>query len=117
MNDSSSGVEVRPVSGRRDFRTFLRFRWRIYLNDPQWVSPLLSEVAKVLDPAKHPFHAHAEVAYYLARRRGEVVGRIAASVNHRFNEFQFSTNDEFCGSHRRTGVWPACSASVSTSGG
>jgi GNAT superfamily N-acetyltransferase len=88
MNDSSSRVEVRPVSSRRDFRTFLRFPWRIYLDDPQWVPPLLSEVAKVLHRGKHPFHSHAEVAYYLARRRGEVVGRIAASINHRFNEFQ-----------------------------
>src|SRR5438552_8685079 len=31
---------------------------------------------------------HAEATYLLARRGGEVVGRISAHVDHRFNEFQ-----------------------------
>ena len=89
------GIEIRPVSGRRDFKAFLKLPWRIYREDPHWVPPLLSEVAKVLDRSKHPFHAHAEVEYYLARRRGEVVGRVAASVNHRFNEFQQTRIGDF----------------------
>jgi hypothetical protein len=87
MGDPKSGVEIRPVSGRQDMRAFLRLPWRIYRDDPQWVPPLLSEVEKVLDRSKHPFHAHADVEYYLACRDGNVVGRIAAVVNHRFNEF------------------------------
>jgi GNAT superfamily N-acetyltransferase len=51
------------------------------------VPPLLYEVRKVLDRSRHPFHAHADVEYFLARRQGRVVGRVAAFVNHRFNEF------------------------------
>ena len=95
MKGPASGVEIRPVSGRRDLRAFLRLPWRIYAEDPQWVPPLLSEVAKVLDRSKHPFHAHAEVEYYLARRNGEVVGRVAASVNHRFNDFHHARIGNF----------------------
>lgn len=41
----------------------------------------------LLDRRKHPFHQHADVAYFLAERGGEPVGRIAAVVNHRHNEF------------------------------
>jgi GNAT superfamily N-acetyltransferase len=84
------GVELRPVAGPADRRAFIRLPWRIYRDDPHWVPPLLLEVAKVLDPSRHPFHAHADVQYFLARRGRVVVGRIAVFVNHRFNEFHAS---------------------------
>jgi len=34
---------------------------------------------------KHPYHRHAKVTHFLARRLGESVGRISASINYRFN--------------------------------
>lgn len=34
----------------------------------------------------HPYHRHATVTHFLARRDGEVVGRISAAINHRFND-------------------------------
>jgi GNAT superfamily N-acetyltransferase len=81
------GVEVRGVEGRADLERFLKFPWKIYEGDPLWVPPLLSDVRAALDPAKHPFHQHADVALFLARRGRAVVGRIAAIVNRAHNEF------------------------------
>jgi ribosomal protein S18 acetylase RimI-like enzyme len=69
---------------------FLGLTRRIYRDDPHWVEPLRFELKNVLDRSKHPFHQHADVEYYLAHRDGEVVGRVAAFVNHRFNEFHES---------------------------
>ena len=43
--------------------------------------PLRRDVNELIDPAKHPFHQHATVELFLARRRGEIVGRIAAIHN------------------------------------
>ncbi|MBI4520454.1 MAG: N-acetyltransferase [Gemmatimonadetes bacterium] len=45
------------------------------------------DVKELLDRRKHPFHQHAEVAYFLAERDGRTAGRVAAVVNHRHNEF------------------------------
>src|SRR5688500_13774594 len=73
-------LEVSPVRSRADLNAFMKLPWRIYKHDPHWVPPLLSELKKVLDPNQHPFHQHAETALFLARRNGEVVGRISASV-------------------------------------
>jgi GNAT superfamily N-acetyltransferase len=87
MAETGASVDVHPVHGRGDLAAFIKLPWEIYRNDPQWVPPLLYEVRKVLDRSRHPFHAHADVEYFLARRQGRVVGRIAAFVNHRFNEF------------------------------
>lgn len=80
-------VEVRPVSGRDDLRRFIRLPWEIYRGDPNWVPPLLSDLEMVLDRRRHPYHQHADSEYFLAWRDGRVVGRIAATVNHRYNEF------------------------------
>jgi len=85
------GVEVRAVSGRADLERFLRLPWQIYADDPMWVPPLLSDVRAALDPAKHPYHAHAEVQCFLAWRGSSVVGRIAATVNRAHNEFHEDT--------------------------
>jgi GNAT superfamily N-acetyltransferase len=80
-------LEVVPVNSKADLKAFMRLPWQIYRNDPQWVPPLLAELAKVLDKRKHPFHQHADSAYFLARKDDQVVGRITASVNHLSNEF------------------------------
>ena len=44
-------------------------------------------VKELLDKAKHPFYGDAETQLYLARRDGEVVGRIAAIWNKAHNRF------------------------------
>jgi len=36
---------------------------------------------------EHPYHRYAEVTHFLAWRDGEVVGRVSAAINHRFNEY------------------------------
>jgi len=81
---------VAPVRDRRSLNQFIRLPWRIYADDAAWVPPLLSDVRKVLR-SDHPFHEHAETEYFLAFRDGEPVGRIAATVNHRYNTFHEST--------------------------
>jgi hypothetical protein len=83
----TAGVSVTPVAGRADLERFLRLPWRIYADDPHWVPPLLADVRTALDPKKHPFHQHADVATFLARRGRDVVGRIAAVVNRAHNSF------------------------------
>ncbi|HSL72814.1 MAG TPA: hypothetical protein VK864_21355 [Longimicrobiales bacterium] len=91
-----SGVlEVRAVANRRDLDRFIKFPWRIYENDPVWVAPLLGDVRRALDPVKHPFHQHADVACFLAWRGPDVVGRIAAIVNRRHNDFYHDTTGFF----------------------
>jgi GNAT superfamily N-acetyltransferase len=80
-------VCVAPVRGRKDLNRFLKLPWRIYQDNPTWVPPLLRDLKKLLDSRKHPFHQHADVQYFLAWCGEEVVGRIAAIVNHQYVKF------------------------------
>jgi GNAT superfamily N-acetyltransferase len=78
---------VREVAPGESLRPFMDLSWKINGRDPHWVPPLRMVLGALLDRRKHPFHQHADVAYFLAERGGEPVGRIAAVVNHRSNEF------------------------------
>ncbi|MEO6041918.1 MAG: N-acetyltransferase [Croceibacterium sp.] len=73
-----ASVSVEPVAGKRDFNGFIDFAYEINRDDPSWVPPLRGEVVELLTPGKNPFHEHAKVQLFLARRGGAVVGRISA---------------------------------------
>src|SRR6267143_6234118 len=85
-----SGIEVSKISSRQERDAFIKFPWRIYRNDPAWVPPLIIERREFLDRSKHPFYQHGDAALFLARRNGEIVGRIMASDDPRYNELQQS---------------------------
>jgi GNAT superfamily N-acetyltransferase len=79
---------IQPVESIDDRRAFVSLPWRVYQDDPYWVPPLMSERLTFTDPKQHPFFDHAEVEFFLAWRGDEVVGTIAAFINHRHNDFQ-----------------------------
>ncbi len=70
-------IEVTRVRSGRDRRTFRRFPYELYRGDAVWVPPLRRDVKFTLSE-QNPFWRHAEGALFLARRDGEVVGRVAA---------------------------------------
>lgn len=80
-------ISVQPVTTKADFKAFFEFPWVLYQDDPNWVPPLLSIRRELLDKEKNPAWDYLEGDYFLARRGDEVVGTIAAFVNHRHNEF------------------------------
>jgi GNAT superfamily N-acetyltransferase len=91
-----SDVEVTPVRTSAERTAFIRLTYSIYKGDPNFVPHLEMERRDFMDPRKHPFFEFGQVEFFLARRAGKVVGRIAAVSNPRYNEFQ-GTNAGFFG--------------------
>lgn len=81
-------VTIRKISSAQEKRRFVRMMWDIYRNDPNWVPPLEMDRMKLIDEKKNPFYTHAETGWWLAEQGGNVVGRIAAIVNHNYNKAQ-----------------------------
>jgi len=79
-------IDIQPVATKKDVETFIRFPWAIYKDYPQWVPPLLMDRRKLMDREKNPFYKHSKAEFFLARRNGEVVGRIGAIINHNHNK-------------------------------
>lgn len=84
---AAKSVQVEPVRSAVDRDRFIRFQYDLYRNDRNFVPPLQMERRDFLDPAKNPFFLHAEVDLFLARRNGEIVGRVAAVNDRNFNAF------------------------------
>jgi GNAT superfamily N-acetyltransferase len=82
-----AGVEIRPVRSRGDLRRFIKFPFRLYRDEPNWVPPLIADRLQFFDIQKNPFYRSADVALFMAWRGTRPVGRIAACVNHDYNEF------------------------------
>jgi GNAT superfamily N-acetyltransferase len=78
-------IKVDRVASRADRDAFIKFPWEIYRNDPAWVPPLLLERKEFLNRKKHPFFEHGDAALFLARRDGQIVGRIMASDDPNYN--------------------------------
>jgi len=81
-----SPIDIVKVQKRRDLAEFIRFPWKVYAGNPCWVPPLIVDMKDKLNRRSHPFFAHAEADYFLARQGGETVGRIAAIVDRNHNE-------------------------------
>ena len=82
-----SQIEIIPVTDAATMRHFIRVPWTIYRHDPFWVPPLLAEMKKLFDRSRHPFFKHSRADFFLARRSGKYVGRIAAILNNNHNRF------------------------------
>lgn len=80
-----SQIEISPVESAADRNAFIKFQWEIYRDDPAWVPPLILERKQFLDRQKHPFYRHGDAALFLARRGGNIVGRIMASDDPKYN--------------------------------
>jgi hypothetical protein len=78
---SDGQIVIAPVGGKADVGEFIELAYRLNGSDPNWVPPLRSEVYKLITPGKNPFHEHARMQLFLARRNGKVVGRISAHID------------------------------------
>jgi GNAT superfamily N-acetyltransferase len=74
-------LELELVRDPRRSKDFLNLPWRVNADDPDWVPPLRMALDKLLNRARYPFFNHGDAAFFLARREGEPVGRIAAIEN------------------------------------
>jgi len=90
-NPSVTPVRVVPITTDAQWKEFLDVPSRVYQNDPNWVPPLRSSIAKQLAPT-HPFRQYGELQGFLAYQTGanggkeQAVGRVVAAVNQRLIE-------------------------------
>jgi GNAT superfamily N-acetyltransferase len=93
---SSPGkLTVRPVRGRRDMTRFIKLPFALHRDHELWVPPLISERRRFLDRRKNPYFEHAEAEYFVCERDGELVGRITAQIDTRWDEFQGGNDGMF----------------------
>jgi len=74
---------------------FVKFHYTLYKNCPQWVPPFLVDVNMMLNRNKHPFYEHSDADFFVARRDGQIVGRVAVMENKPYNRVHESRQGVF----------------------
>ena len=89
-------LSVRPVVSKGDLKRFIELPYRLRRDDPQWVPPLRFERRQFLDRRRNPWFEHAEAELFLCTRPdGQVVGRISAHIDSRWDEYRGGNDGMF----------------------
>ncbi len=79
-------VSVSQISTSKEMRAFVRFNYELYKDCPYAVPDLLEDTLETFDARRNPAFRFCQAAFFLARREGRIVGRVAAIINTRANE-------------------------------
>lgn len=78
-------VEIKKVTSKADLKTFIRFNYHLYKDNPYSVPDLYEDMLDTFNPKKNGAYEFCEAELFLAYRDGEVVGRVACLINHKAN--------------------------------
>jgi GNAT superfamily N-acetyltransferase len=79
-------ITIKKVRDKALLKKFVYFNINLYKGCEQYVPPLIYDEFATLNKEKNPAFDHCEAEYFLAYKNGEIVGRIAAIINHKANE-------------------------------
>ena len=81
-----SSIEIKKVESRYDLKKFIEFHYDLYEGNPYDVPNLYTDDVNTLRKDKNAAFEFCEAEYYMAFKDGNMVGRVAAIINHRANE-------------------------------
>jgi len=87
VESSPKSNSVTYITTDVEKKEFINFPYSHYEEDQYWVPPLLMEQKKLLNTKKNPFYKNAEIALFNAEHEGKPAGRLAAIIDHRYNDF------------------------------
>ncbi|MCK5846883.1 MAG: hypothetical protein KAG84_05555 [Bacteroidales bacterium] len=79
-------ITIKTVSEKSDYKKFIDFQFKLYKNSEMWVAPIKDDEIKAMKADSNPSFAFCDAEFWLAEQDGEVVGRIGAIINHKYNE-------------------------------
>lgn len=83
----SDNIEIVEVSSESDKKKFIEFPYELYKGNSYWVEPLRFDVKNNLSEKKNPFYNHSKLKLWMAKKNGEIIGRIAGIINDNHNKF------------------------------
>ena len=88
-------IEQVDTTAKDQVNRFIRIPFRLYAKTPQWVPPILIDMNGVMNRQKHPFYEHSTGDFFIARRDGRDVGRIAVFENRPYNQYHDKRRAQF----------------------
>jgi hypothetical protein len=79
-------IEKLDTESKPQVKAFVEYPFKLFAGCSQWVPPFIVDVNKMLNRKVHPLHEHSDVDFFLAKRDGEIVGRVAVVENKPYNK-------------------------------
>jgi len=79
-------ITIKEVKSNLDSWRFTEFPNKLYKNVEPFVPALSLDERTVFNPKKNPMFEYYDAIRFLAYKDGEIVGRIAGLINHKWNE-------------------------------
>ncbi len=79
-------IEIKKVVSRKELDQFIQLHYDLYKNCPYDAPNLYSDEVRTLSKDKNAAFHFCDADYFLAYKDGQVVGRVAAIINRRYNE-------------------------------
>ncbi len=79
-------IRIVEVTSQEQIKTFARFPFQIYKNNPNWVPYIIADEMKALKRDTNPAYEFCDASFWLAYRGNDCVGRIGAIINRLYNE-------------------------------
>ena len=86
LRKKMSSIEIRKVTDKKGLKAFIELHYELYKGSPYDAPNLYTDELNTLSKDKNAAFEFCEAEYYLAYKDGRLVGRVAAIVNHRYNE-------------------------------
>ena len=79
-------VQIQVASSKKEMKIFARFGNKMYKDNKFYVPSMPLDDLNTFDKEYNAAYEFSEAEFYLAYKDGEVVGRVAAIINHKANE-------------------------------
>jgi len=79
-------LEIIELDGKKRFKEFVDFPFKLYKNSPMWVPPIKDDEVKMLSADGNPAFEFCDAVFWVAKKDGNIVGRIGAILNRKYNE-------------------------------
>jgi hypothetical protein len=75
-------ITIKELKTQKELVDFVKFPFKLYKNTPYWIPPIISDEVSSFDKTLNPVFEHADARFFVALKGNEIVGRIAAIINH-----------------------------------
>lgn len=79
----------------KELKRFIRFNYRLYKGNPYSVPDLYDDMLNTFNKKKNAAFEFCEAEYFLAYKDNQIVGRVAAIINHKANQTWDKKNVRF----------------------
>ncbi len=80
-------MTIEEVTDKKTIKEFIELPRKLYISDPNFISPLDKDIEAVFDPKLNNFHSHGIIKRWIAKNeKQQTIGRIAAFINYQKNK-------------------------------